>query len=326
MNITRTEIAKTTGGCHRLMRPEELAHVAHRLGDQVLGILPGVDAHLGLRRETHGLHGHGVRVRRDVVRQDQYRRLAGAHEIARHGEDEVGALGVHVGEEVVDHLHRDVGPARAERWTPALHVVLVEEVGQLRTEAAGLRQHGRDDAFGRSLQQVPDEGAADAEAQHHELPDAQVIHQAELVVGVRVPGPVDLERAGGLAAVGVAQIRRDHAVLALELLHRVEGVVREARDRRVQPAAGDDHQREAGADLLVVDADVSSFIKRHGNLSLQGCARRPMSEAISQREHTISEGKLSIVKALVGFIAQAGVKRTPQAARRKALLCSFFWR
>ena len=75
---------------------------------------------------------------------------------------------------------------------------------------------------GRPPQQVPDERAADAEAHHHELVDAQVIHQAELVVGVRVPGPVDLERAGGLAAVGVAQVHRDAAVLVLELLDRVE--------------------------------------------------------------------------------------------------------
>jgi hypothetical protein len=110
-------------------------------------------------------------VRWDVVRQDQDRRLAGAHEVARHGVDEVGALGVHVGEKVVHHLHRDVRPARAERWTPALHVILVGEIGQLRTEPAGLRQYGRDDALGRPLQQVPDEGAADAEAQHHAFPD-----------------------------------------------------------------------------------------------------------------------------------------------------------
>ena len=65
-------------------------------------------------------------------------------------------------------------------------------------------------------------GTADAEAHHHELVDAQVIHQTEMVVGVRIPRPVDLERAGGLAAVGVAQVRRDAAVLALELLDRVE--------------------------------------------------------------------------------------------------------
>jgi hypothetical protein len=25
------------GGCHRVMRPEEVAHLAHRLGNQVLG-------------------------------------------------------------------------------------------------------------------------------------------------------------------------------------------------------------------------------------------------------------------------------------------------
>jgi len=33
-------------------------------------------------------------------------------------------------------------------------------------------------------------GPPDAEAQHHELVDAQVIHQRELVVGVGIPGTV----------------------------------------------------------------------------------------------------------------------------------------
>jgi hypothetical protein len=70
---------------------------------------------------------------------------------------------------------------------------------------------------GARFNRFQDERAADAEAQHHELPDAQVVHQAKMVVGVGVPGPVDLERAGGLPAIGVAQIRRDDAVLALEL-------------------------------------------------------------------------------------------------------------
>ena len=54
----------------------------------------------------------------------------------------------------------------------------VEKVAHLRARATGLRQHGRDDAIGRALQQVPDQGAADAEAQHHELVDAQVVHEA----------------------------------------------------------------------------------------------------------------------------------------------------
>ena len=72
-------------------------------------------------------------------------------------------------EEGVDRRHRDVGPALAQCRAPALDVVLVEEVGHLRAEAARLRQHGGGDAPRRPPQQVPDERAADAEAQHQEL-------------------------------------------------------------------------------------------------------------------------------------------------------------
>ena len=100
-------------------------------------------------------------------------------------------------------------------------------------------------------------------------PDAEVVHHAELVVGVGVPRPVDLERARGLAAIGVAQIRRDDAVFAFELFHRVKGMVREPRDRGIQPATGDDQQRKAGTDLFVMDADVTSLIERHGSFSLR---------------------------------------------------------
>ena len=34
-----------------------------------------------------------------------------------------------------------------------------------------------------------------------------MIHQAEMVIGIGIPWPVDLERAGRLTAIGVAQIR-----------------------------------------------------------------------------------------------------------------------
>ena len=200
--------------------------MAHRQRDLVRGVLPRVEAHLRVRREMHGFHRDGIGVRRHVVRQHQDRRLAAAHEIARHGVDEVGAGPVHVGQEGIDHRHRDVGPAGAQLRTPALHVVVVGEGGHLRAVAAGLRRHRRDDAVAGALQQVPDERAADAEAEHHEFPDAEVIHQAELIVGIGVPRPVGLERTRGLAALGVAQIRRDHAELVLELVERVERVGR----------------------------------------------------------------------------------------------------
>jgi hypothetical protein len=84
-----------------------------------------------------------------------------------------------------------------------------------------------------------------------------MVHQPDVIVGVGVPRPVDLEWAGGLAAIGVAQIRRDDMVPALELLQRVEGVVGKAGNRRVQPAAGDHQKWKAGAGLLIVDANIA---------------------------------------------------------------------
>src|SRR5439155_7814092 len=95
--------------------------------------------------------------------------------------------------------------------------------------------------------------------------------ETEMVIGICIPRPFDLERAGGLAAVGVAQVRRDAAVLSLELLDRVEGIAAgQAGDRRVQPPAGDEQQREAGTGLLIVDANGASFVEGHGNSSLPG--------------------------------------------------------
>ncbi len=50
------------------------------------------------------LHGHGVWVRRDIVRQHQDRRLAPPHEIARYGEHEVGVGAIHPVQERIHHL------------------------------------------------------------------------------------------------------------------------------------------------------------------------------------------------------------------------------
>jgi hypothetical protein len=51
-----------------------------------------------------------------------------------------------------------------------------------------------------------------------------MVHQAELVVGIGFPRPVDLNRAGGLSAGRVAQVCRDAAVLSPELVDRGKGV------------------------------------------------------------------------------------------------------
>src|SRR2546430_7650853 len=106
---------------------------------------------------------------------------------------------------------------------PALDVVLVEEVGHLGPETARLHHRGRDDALGSPPDEIVDHRPADAEAHDHELPDAEVVHQPELVVRVGVPGAVDLQRAAGLAGVGVAQVSADTAEVVLVPFHRVEG-------------------------------------------------------------------------------------------------------
>ena len=82
-------------------------------------------------------------VSRDVVvQQDQKRCRAPTHEFARDREDKVGVGSVHFVQKCFDRGHRQVGSASTQRRTPALDVVLVEEVGQFRTKAARLCQHG----------------------------------------------------------------------------------------------------------------------------------------------------------------------------------------
>src|SRR5215471_18922724 len=83
-----------------------------------------------------------------------------------------------------------------------------------------------------------------------------------MVVGIGFPRPVHLDRTGGLAAGGVAQVRRDAAILSLEFLDRVERrVAGEEANSRVQSAAREQHQRKAGTGLLIVDAHGSFFVK-----------------------------------------------------------------
>src|SRR5262249_43833834 len=101
-----------------------------------------------------------------------------------------------------------------------------------------------------------------------ELPEAEVVHQAQLVGGEGAPRVMDRDRPAGLAAVGVALVHRDAAELVLECFHRVEHRGRPIADAGVQAPAGGDQQREASASFLVTDADVAFFIKRHVSLSL----------------------------------------------------------
>src|SRR6266487_6715593 len=83
------QIWRRRSSSSRAMRPEEGTYLAHRQGNPLLGLLPWEHAHFGLRREHRGFHGDSVRMRRDIIRQDQYGRPAIAHEITCHTPDEI---------------------------------------------------------------------------------------------------------------------------------------------------------------------------------------------------------------------------------------------
>ena len=101
----------------------------------------------------------------------------------------------------------------------------------------GLAEHGGDDTPRRSLEELAGKAAADAVAHIEELADAEVVHQPQLVVGKGVPWVAGRDRAGALAANGVALIHRDAAEVVLEGLRSVEHRGRPIADTGVQSAA-----------------------------------------------------------------------------------------
>src|SRR4029077_17774085 len=134
-----------------------------------------------------------------------------------------------------------------------------------------LAEDSSDDAVGRPLHQLPGEAAADAVAHVKEFADAEVIHQPKLVVGERIPRVIDRHWAGRFTAIGVALVHCDAAEIVLERLHRVEDRARPIADPRIQSAAGGNQKREAGARLLIADADIAFLIEWHGNSSSAEC-------------------------------------------------------
>src|SRR5215510_11660086 len=90
-----------------------------------------------------------------------------------------------------------------------------------------------------------------------------------MVIGIGIPRPIDLERAGGLTTIGVAHVREDAAVFSLELFDRIKRPAAfQAGDCRVQSPARDEQQREARTGLLILNANGAFFVERHCSSSL----------------------------------------------------------
>ena len=66
------------------MRAKERTYLANRQWNPLLRLLPREHAQFGFRRKHRGFDGHGIRMSRNVVGQNQNRRLTVPDEIARH--------------------------------------------------------------------------------------------------------------------------------------------------------------------------------------------------------------------------------------------------
>jgi hypothetical protein len=101
-----------------------------------------------------------------------------------------------------------------------------------------LAQHGCQHTLRGPLDELEGKRAADAVSHEEELPDAEVVHQPELVVGEGAPRVIDRDRTGGLAAIRIALVHRDAAEIVLEGLRGVEHGSRPIADLGVQATAG----------------------------------------------------------------------------------------
>src|SRR5690349_15461813 len=84
----------TRSNLRRPVRAQERADLAHRQRNPLLRLLPRKQADLGIRRQHRRLHRDVVGMRRDIVGQHQYRRLALADEIAVYREDEIRIVAI----------------------------------------------------------------------------------------------------------------------------------------------------------------------------------------------------------------------------------------
>ena len=113
-----------------------------------------------------------------------------------HAVEEIGLHAPQAVEILVDRVLRHLGAALLEIGQPIIRAVPVHDSRIFRPIADGLVEDRGDDAVGRPLQQFAGKAAADAVAHEEELPDAEMVHQPELVVGKGVPGVLGRHRAG----------------------------------------------------------------------------------------------------------------------------------
>src|SRR5437764_11610064 len=128
------------------MRLEERLDLAHGNRNPLRRLLPRIQTDLGLRRQRRRFHRYRERMRRHIVRENEYWRLAALHEVTADGEDEVGIGAEHLRQISLDRVGAHVGAALEKVGCPAGLAAVVEQARHLGPEAARTRKPRGDDA------------------------------------------------------------------------------------------------------------------------------------------------------------------------------------
>src|SRR6266851_7964630 len=155
-----------------------------------------------------------------VALQYEAWRLARPREIARDGEDEVGA--VHVLAKRAERRVSQVRPLSLQLFGPAVEH-LAKSVVIFRGKSDRVLQDGRGNALRRSLYDAQAVGRTDASAHDVGALYAEMVEQREVVGGVRRPSVGGGDRRERLA--GVALVHRDHTEVGRESRGRVDGAL-----------------------------------------------------------------------------------------------------
>src|SRR6516225_9159576 len=167
---------------------------------QTLGVLPRLEQ-LGGRRERGDLAAGLGRVVLIDSGQDEHRRAEGPHLVPGHADGEAGSP--HRGSERLDLVAAEIVALAHELLTPRQPEV-VKQLPVARDDPDRLLQDGRDDSLRREFEQLEDERAADAAAEHQEPVDAEMIHDRQLVCRVGAPRVAGLKRAAGPPGASVS--------------------------------------------------------------------------------------------------------------------------
>src|SRR5215472_9741858 len=149
----------------------------------MLGVLPRLEQLSG-RREGGDLASGHCRVVLIDSGEDEHRRAEGPYLVPGHADGEVS--GPHAGGERLDLIAGEIVALVHELLTPRFPQV-VEEFPVARGDPDRLLEDGRGNSFRRDCEQLQDERAADAAAEHQEPVDAEIIHDRELVCRVGTP-------------------------------------------------------------------------------------------------------------------------------------------